>query len=195
MSTLFCRILICLILLSLTSHAQTVTEPSACQLGITLSGGAARGYAHIGVLRAFEEAGIDIDFVSGSSMGAIIGLFYAAGKTPDEMMDIAKSIKKRRVVSFGKIHLRKKGLDYMEQVLKKHIEKQTFDQLEKPFYVCVTNFQSGQYEIISQGEIMPTIRASAAIPLMYKQQIINGTAYIDGGVVNNLRHLKKQVST
>ena len=182
----FCPIFICLILLSLPGHAQTVPEPYACQLGITLSGGAARGYAHIGVLRAFEEAGITIDFVSGSSMGAIIGLFYAAGKTPDEMMEIAKSIKKRRVVSFGKLHLRKKGLDYMEQVLKKHIAEQTFDQLEKPLYVCVTNFQSGRYEIISQGEIIPAIRALAAIPFMYPQQIMGGVAYVDGGVVNNL---------
>jgi len=119
-------------------------------------------------------------------MGTVIGLFYAAGKTPDEMMDIAKSIKKRRVTSAGRFSFRKKGLDYMEQVIKKHISAETFNQLEKPLYVCVTNFQSGRYEIISEGEILPAVRASAAIPIMYKQQIINGIAYIDGGVVNNL---------
>jgi len=186
MNKSFCFINIFLILLSLTSHAQTASEPDACQLGITLSGGAARGYAHIGVLRAFEEAGIKFDYVSGASMGAIIGLLYAAGKTPDEMMEIAKTVKKRRVVSFGKCHLRKKGLDYLEQILKKHIAEKTFDRLEKPFFVCVTNIESGQYEIISQGEIMPAVRASAAIPIMFSQQIINGIAYIDGGVVNNL---------
>ena len=182
----FCYIFIFLILISLTSRGQTVPEMHTCQLGITLSGGAARGYAHIGVLRAFEEAGIEIDYVSGSSMGAIIGLLYAAGKTPDEMMEIAKTIKKKRVASFGKCHLRKKGLDYMEQVLKKYIVEKTFDQLQKPLFVCVTNFQSGQYEIIGHGEIIPVIRATAAIPVIYPQQIINGTAYIDGGVVNNL---------
>ena len=78
MSTTFGRNMffafIFLISLSLTSHAQTVAEPHTCQLGITLSGGAARGYAHIGVLRAFEEAGIEIDCISDSSMGAIVGL-------------------------------------------------------------------------------------------------------------------------
>ena len=179
-------VFICLILLSLTSHAQTVGEPHSCQLGITLSGGAARGYAHIGVLRAFDEAGIKIDYISGSSMGTVIGLFYAAGKTPDEMMGIAKSINKRRVTSAGRFSFRKKGLDYMEQVIKKHISAKTFDQLEKPLYICVTNFQSGRYEMISEGEILPAVRASAAIPIIYKQQIINGVAYIDGGVVNNL---------
>jgi len=179
-------VFIFLILLSLTSHAQTVGEPHSCQLGITLSGGAARGYAHIGVLRAFEETGIEIDYISGSSMGTIVGLLYAAGKTPDEMMVIAKSIKKRRLTTTFPIHLRKKGLDYMEQVIRKHISAKTFDQLEKPLYVCVTNFHSGRYEIISEGEILPAVRASAAIPIMYKRQIINGIAYIDGGVVNNL---------
>ena len=166
----------------LTNHAQTQT----CRLGVALSGGAARGYAHVGVLRAFEEAGIEIDYISGSSMGAVIGLFYAAGKTPDEMMEIAKTIKKRRLVSIMPINFRKKGLDYMEQMITKHIEQKTFDQLEKPLFLCVTNIQSGQFEIFSQGEIMPVVRASAAIPIVYKQQIINGVAYVDGGVVNNL---------
>jgi len=186
MNKSFCHNFIFLIMLSLTNHAQTVPESNACQLGITLSGGAARGYAHIGVLRAFEEAGIEIEYISGASMGAIIGLLYAAGKTPDEMMEIAKTIKKRRVVSLGKFHLRKTGLDYMEQVLKKHIAEKTFEQLQKPLYVCVTNFQTGKYEIIHQGEILPAIRATAAIPIMFPQQIINGVAYIDGGMVNNL---------
>jgi NTE family protein len=74
----------------------------------------------------------------------------------------------------------------MEQVLKKHIAEKTFEQLKKPLYICVTNSQSGRYEIISQGEILPAVRASAAIPIMYQQQIINGIAYVDGGVVNNL---------
>jgi NTE family protein len=162
-----------LILLTLTSHAQTVSEPHVCQLGLTLSGGAARGIAHIGVIRAFEEAGIKIDYISGSSMGAVVGLFYAAGKTPDEMLAIAKSIKKRRLTSTFPIHLRKKGLDYMEQILKKHIAVQTFDQLKKPLYVCVTNFESGRYEMIEQGEIIPAIRASAAISLYFPDTFIS----------------------
>ena len=183
MKKVFCYILI---LLPLASHAQAVRETYTCQLGLTLSGGAARGYAHIGVIRAFEEADIQIDYLSGSSMGAIICLFYAAGKTPEEILEIAKSIKKSRLVSLLPINLRTKGLDYMEEIINEHIPEKTFDYLKKPLFVCVTNFQSGQYEIIGHGEIMPAIRASAAIPVMYDNQIINGIAYVDGGVVNNL---------
>jgi NTE family protein len=102
------------------------------------------------------------------------------------MMSIAKTIKKRRLTSFGPIHLRKQGLDYLEQIIRKNIAEQTFDRLKKPLFVCVTNFQSGRYEIISQGEAIPAVRASAAIPVVFPQQVINGVAYIDGGVVNNL---------
>jgi len=175
-----------LIIFSLNGTAQTDAECKPCRLGLTLSGGAARGYAHIGVLRAFEEAGIEIDYISGSSMGALVGLFHAAGKTPDEMIEIAQTIKKRKLKAIGPIHFGKTGLDYVEKILKKNIEQKTFEDLKKPLFVCVTNFQSGEFEIIDKGEILPAVLASAAIPVIFKQQIINEVPYIDGGVVNNL---------
>jgi len=173
-------------MLSLCGIAQTVAEREPCRLGLTLSGGAARGFAHIGVLRAFEEAGIEIDYISGSSMGAVIGLFYAAGKTPDEMMDIAQTIKKRKLKTMNPLHFGKTGLDYVEQIVKNHVAQTTFEELEKPLFVCVTNVQSGKFEIIEKGEVLPAVLASAAIPIKFEQQIIHETPYIDGGVVNNL---------
>jgi NTE family protein len=177
---------ILLILSPLCGTAQPTTEREPCRLGLTLSGGAARGFAHIGVLRAFEEAGIEIDYISGSSMGALIGLFYAAGKTPDEMIEIAKSINKRKLKTMSPLQFGKTGLDYVEQIIKNHVAQTTFEELKKPLFVCVTNFQSGRFEIISKGEFLPAVLASAAIPIKFEQQIINETPYIDGGVVNNL---------
>ena len=159
---------------------------SMYQSGLTLSGGAARGVAHIGVLRAFEEAGIAVDCVSGASIGALIGLFHAAGKTPDEMLEIAKTIKKSKLKAIGPFHFGKAGLDYVEYLLNRHVKQTTFEELQKPMYVCVTNFQSGKYEIISSGKIMPALRASVAIPIKFGQQIIDGVPYMDGGMVNNL---------
>ena len=156
------------------------------RFGMVLSGGAARGFAHIGVLRAFEENGIEIDCVSGSSIGALIGLFYASGKTPDEMMEIAKSIKKSKLKAIGPFHLGTAGLDYVEQLLEKHIMQRRFEELHKPLFVCATNFQTGGYKIFSSGEILPALRASTAIPIKYGEQIIDGVVYIDGGMVNNL---------
>ena len=156
------------------------------RFGLALSGGAARGFAHIGVLQAFEEAGIEIGCISGSSIGALIGLFHAAGKKPDEMIEIAKTIKKRKLKAIGPFHFGMAGLDYVEHLLTKHVEQRTFEELQKPLYVCATNFQSGRYEIFDSGEILPAIRASVAIPIKFGQQIINGIPYIDGGMVNNL---------
>lgn len=166
------------------SHISNEEKPF--RLGLCLSGGAARGFAHIGVLRAFDEAGIEIDCISGSSMGALIALFHAAGKTPDEMLEISKTIKKKKLKAVGNYHFGKVGLDYVEQLIKKHVSQTTFEELNKSLYVCVTNFQTGKYEIIDTGEIIPALRASVAIPIKYGHQIINGVPYIDGGMVNNL---------
>ena len=166
--------------------AQISNDPKPYRVGICLSGGAARGLAHIGVLRAFEEEGIEFDCVSGSSIGALIGLFYASGKTPDEMLEISKTIKKSKLTSIGPFHFGKAGLDYVENLLRIHIKENNFNELKKHLFVCVTNFQTGKYEIIDTGNIMPAIRASVAIPIKYGNQIINGVPYIDGGMVNNL---------
>ena len=167
-------------------NAQIEKQVKPCNVGITLSGGAARGIAHIGVLKAFEEAGIEINYISGSSIGAVVGLFYAAGKTPDEMLSIATKINKRRLLSVGTIHFRKRGIAYIEQIITTHISEKTFEQLKIPLFVCVTNVQSGQFEIIDNGNFLPAICASVSIPFLYKQQIINEVGYIDGGIVNNL---------
>jgi len=159
-------------------------QPS--RLGIALSGGAARGFAHIGVLRAFEENGIEFDRISGSSSGALIGLLYASGKTPDDMLDVAKSIKKSKLKAIKPFHFGTAGLDYVEQLVAKHITQRRFEELRKPLFVCATNFQTGNYKIFSSGELIPAIRASAAIPIKFGEQIIDGVVYIDGGMVNNL---------
>lgn len=178
---------ICILLMpAVNSKAQSSPESPSHKVGLVLSGGAARGFAHIGVLRAFEENGIEIDYISGSSVGALIGLFYASGKTPDEMMEIAKSIKKRKLKAVGPFHFGKAGVDYVEQILKEYVSQTTFEELQRSLFVCVTNFQSGKYEIISEGEVLPAIRASVAIPIKYNEQTINDIIYVDGGMVNNL---------
>ena len=137
-------------------------------------------------MASFEENGIEIDCISGSSVGALIGLFYASGKTPDEMMEIAKSIKKSKLKAIGPFHFGTAGLDYVEQLLARHVKQHRFEELRKPLFVCATNFQAGGYRIFSSGEILPALRASTAIPIKYGEQIIDEVVYIDGGMVNNL---------
>jgi NTE family protein len=171
-----------------SNHVEQVLseKPLRHHLGIVLSGGAARGFAHIGVLRAFEENGIGIDCISGASVGALTGLFYSSGKTPDEMLDIAKGIKKSKLKAVGPFHIGKAGLAYVEQILKEHVPVKRFEELHKPLYVSVTNFYSGKCEIISTGDIIPALKASVAVPVKFGEQIIGGVPYIDGGMTNNL---------
>jgi NTE family protein len=172
-------------LFSLTGQS-VETEQTPCRLGMVLSGGAARGIAHIGVLKAFEENGIEIDYFSGASMGAIIALFSASGKTADEMLDIALQLKKRKLKKFGKLHIGKVGIDYIGKQIDKHIPQKSFEELEKPLFVCLTNMGTGNFEIFSTGAILPPLKATAAIPVKYKEQDINGMTYVDGGMLNNL---------
>lgn len=155
--------------------------------GLVLSGGGARGIAHIGVLKAMEEAGWSADVVAGSSAGAIIGSLYAAGCSAD---DIFSFIKNKSLYSIVKMGIPDKGMmemGYFRSVLLKHMPHDSFEQLEKPLYVAVTNLNKGGCEIIHSGtQLINYVLASATIPLVFKPISINGSLYVDGGLINNL---------
>lgn len=159
---------------------------SKYSLGIALSGGGARGIAHLGVLDALHKHGIEPNVVAGTSMGAIIGCFYAAGLAPK---DILEEIKKEKLSKFLSWSLPGDGfldLDYMEELLSKHISSNNFNALKKPFYVSVSNLNSGKNEIISEGKLFEYVIASATIPVVFKTKLINSQVYVDGGLLNNL---------
>ena len=102
------------------------------------------------------------------------------------MMEIVLTIKTKKLKTLAPLYFRKAGLDYVEQILAENLEQTTFEQLKTPLFICVTNFQTGKYEIINDGVIMPAVLASIAVPIKYGYQYINGVPYMDGGVVNNL---------
>lgn len=154
--------------------------------GISLSGGGARGLAHIGVLAALEEYGIYPEIIAGSSMGAIIGTFYAAGFSPAEMVEIAK---KEKVYKLLKWKFPKGGmlsLDLLEKLLKDHIEKDSFSILTKELHLCVSNISKGEREMVSSGPLFRAVKASAAIPIVFEPQVINGMTYVDGGLFDDM---------
>ncbi len=155
--------------------------------GITLSGGGARGLAHIGVLAALESNGIVPEIISGSSMGAIIGVFYAAGFKPAEILEIAK--KNEKFYKIFNWSIPKRGmlnLDYIRTMLEENIPTDNFESLKKEFYVCVSNITKGEEEIISSGPLFQAVIASASIPIIFTPQVINGNTYVDGGLLNDL---------
>ena len=156
------------------------------KIGITLSGGGARGIAHIGVLQALESAGIFPDVISGCSAGAMVGALYAEGFSPRKIYSL---IENKSIYSIIKMCLPDKGmmeLVYFKKILTENIPHDSFEQLEKPFYVSVTNLNTGKCEIIGSGKLTDFVIASQSIPLVFKPQKIGEYLYSDGGVLNNL---------
>ncbi|WP_159517617.1 patatin-like phospholipase family protein [Sunxiuqinia indica] len=156
------------------------------KIGIALSGGGALGIAHLGVLQALEENGIIPDEISGTSMGALVGVLYAAGTSP---LEILREIKRRKIYRIVSWKLPSNGFFEMgkvEGILKEFVGDKDFESLNKKFHCAVTNLNSGEYEVISEGKLIPYVLASASIPILFEPQVINEQTYVDGGLLNNL---------
>lgn len=154
--------------------------------GVVLGGGGARGYVHLGVLKALEEKGIIPEVISGVSAGAIIGAFVASGKTIDDIFQI---MKKYSFGDFTKLQLPKTGLlsfSKLEAMLQTEIGKLDIKDLEKPFYVATTNVIQGKVEYFNEGDLSHIVTASASIPVLFSPVKINDGYYVDGGVFNNV---------
>jgi len=144
------------------------------------------GAIHIGVLQALVENNIKIDAIAGTSIGSIIGSFFCGGVPPKKMLEILKT------QSFGKIFYfswNKKGLLKMERLyslMEEYLPHNSFEALKIPFYACVSNIDTGEYEIMNSGELHKAVAASASIPVIFEPVEINGYNYVDGGLFNNL---------
>ncbi len=154
--------------------------------GIALSGGAVRGAAHIGVLKALEEYGIFPSVISGSSAGSIIGCFYAAGYSPVELEEI---ILDTNILSYLKPAMNLTALfslEGLEKLIQQYIKVSDISQLEKKLYVCATNLNLGIPEYFDKGNIYEIISASSALPFIFKPVKIGDYMYVDGGIMDNL---------
>ncbi|KXS48517.1 MAG: NTE family protein [Halanaerobium sp. 4-GBenrich] len=156
------------------------------KIGIALSGGGVKGFAHLGVLKALEEKGIEADVLAGVSAGAIVGSFIAAGKKPSEVM---KLINESDFFDFAKLSLPNRGiftLDNMTENLKKSLGIKSFEELKIPFYVGAANIERARMEYFDKGDLIKIIQASASIPVLFSPVEINGELYVDGGLFENL---------
>ncbi len=155
-------------------------------LGIALGGGGARGFIHLGVLKALKERGIELDIIAGTSAGAIAGVFAAAGKDPQEIKDI---LKKKRVFSYSKLKWPRDGifsLDGLKKVIESEVPYNRIEDLPIPFIVTVSNLSTGRTEYMETGNLMDAVLASSSIPVIFKPITINGHKYSDGGLLDNL---------
>ena len=170
------------------AHSSFLTQ----EFGLVLSGGGALGLAHIGAIKALEEAGIEPAWVAGSSMGAIIGVMYAAGYSADEIMQI---VKEERLYKVGRLirlqsALRNSGMSTHKTLLHElHelIPHNSFDSLERRFMVCVTDVERGEPVYRYEGaNLAEYVAASASIPGLFEPVVIDSVRYVDGGVTDNL---------
>ena len=156
------------------------------KVGIALSGGGARGFAHLGVLKALEEKGIKPDIISGTSAGAIAGVYIASGKSPDEVHEI---IKKRKLIDFVQVRMPRTGLLNLEKLrnsLSEQISVNKIEDLELPFIVAVSDIVNGKIKYFDKGPLVKLVQASASIPVLFAPVEIDGLLYSDGGLFDNL---------
>lgn len=161
-------------------HKQMLAEPPRLKLGVALGGGFARGLVHIGVLKALEAAQIPVDFVAGTSVGAIIGACYCAGVSAAELEEIARAT---RFKDFARWTLSRYGFcsnDRMTQFCSRVLKVSTFEELRIPLAVTATKFRTGQAVVFTKGPLVPPIRASCAYPGMFLPVEIDGHSYVDG---------------
>ena len=157
------------------------------EYGIVLSGGGARGLAHVGVLAALEKHGISPEVVSGSSMGAVVGALYASGVSTEEMLEIARNRKINSLFEWSfHFHGGMLSLKILLQVLEEHIPVDSFESLKKKLYITASNISKGQTEVFSKGPLFRAVLASASIPIVFEPQVIDGQIYVDGGLFNDL---------
>lgn len=153
--------------------------------GFALSGGGARGIIHIGVLKAFDDAGFKPSCISGTSMGAVVGALYAAGIKPDKMMEL---ISDKGFLRMFKLRPSFSGfleMSFLKKVLKAYLPD-TFEELNIPLFVSATNLRTHDLTTFHTGIIYKTVLASASIPILFQPVEIDGEKYVDGGIVNNL---------
>lgn len=156
------------------------------KIGIALGGGAARGWAHIGVLRALVQSGIQPDIIVGTSIGAVVGGCHAAGRL-DELEGFARDLTRRKVFGFLDFNLSGAALISGQKLvdrLDRHLGGLSISDLEKQYVAVATEIGSGHEVWLSRGTLTEAMRASYAIPGIFKPVRIGGRWLFDGALVN-----------
>ena len=156
------------------------------RIGLALGGGAARGWAHIGVLHALEEAGLKVGIIAGTSIGAVVGGCYAAGKLA-ELESFVRVLTPRSVLRFVDLDLSGSGLmsgARLRRTLDRELTGILIEDLATTFIAVATEFGSGREIWLNSGPLVSAIRASYALPGMFRPIQINGRWLMDGAFVN-----------
>ncbi|GAB2481889.1 patatin-like phospholipase family protein [Comamonas humi] len=165
--------------------AATPTQaPAPVKVGVALGGGAAKGFAHIGVIKMLEANGFAPAVVAGTSAGSVVGALYASGMNAFELQEKAVALDEARIrdlqLSSGGLVLGQKLEDYVnEQVRRKPLE-----QMAKPFVAVATRLEDGERTVFSRGNTGQAVRASSSVPGVFQPVVIGKYHFVDGGIVS-----------
>lgn len=156
------------------------------KVGLTLSGGGARGVSHIGVLKALDELGLTIHILSGTSAGSIVGALYSYGYKPEEIIDIVLKTKLVRAMRPAWTWTGLLTLEALSNVLLKLMPENNFSRLKIPLTIAATEIKKGKPDYFTEGELIPAILASSCVPAVFNPIQYRGGLYVDGGLMDNL---------
>lgn len=168
------------------AHFQPNAEGSLPDIGIALSGGGIRAIAHLGVIQALEEYGLKPGIVSGVSGGAIVGVLYADGYSPEEIVGFFQEYK---FLQLARVAVPRKGLiasSRLYRILGGLLRAQTFEELKIPLIINATDFSEGKPAYFSSGPLLKVTIASSSIPVLMNPVEMNGKQYVDGCIFCNL---------
>lgn len=155
-------------------------------ISLVLSGGAARGAFHLGILHVLDSAGIPIRAISGSSIGAVVGAGYLSGNSPKKLLQLFKSKAFKQALKVNLLHGSLLRLDINAPIIDLFLNGNTcIEDLSAPLYIGVTNLEQGQIEYRSSGALKELLLATSALVPLFGAQKVNGTWLADGGIIDN----------
>lgn len=161
-------------------------NPFNTRIGLALGGGAAKGIAHIGVLRAFEEEHIRIHCISGTSAGALIASYYAFGRPAESILTICSTLNLSKIINFT---LERGGLfstNAIREMIHRDLGDCRIEDADIPLAICATDIETGEQLIFRDGNLADAVCASMAVPGLFVPVEVGGRILVDGGLVENV---------
>ena len=158
------------------------------KIALVLGGGAARGFAHVGVIRVLEQEKIPIHMIVGTSVGSLIGALYASDPNSFNLEWLSFSIEKDDIFDYSMIYSKMGPVqgERLEKFIQTKVRAKILEQMKIPFYAVATDLNEGNTWVFEKGSVAKAVRASCSIPGIFQPLELGGKMYVDGGVTDNL---------
>jgi NTE family protein len=169
-----------------TPVAAPVAPKVPPKMGLALGGGAARGFAHVGVIQVLEEAGLHPDLVAGTSAGSLVASIYASGKTGAQLQRVAETMEEATIADWT-LPLFSRGVlrgDALARYVNGQVNSKLIEEMPLPLGIVATDLNSGRDVLFQRGDTGTAVRASSAVPAVFQPVRISGRDYVDGGLVS-----------